>query len=185
MLNITIPMWLLLTIAGLPNLLLVMIVLRLLRLRRSKKQSIAPDRQRPSATVSGAGFSGQLQQQILTQQIDAVFNALFTIIETERIKLKALVGHAYEREGQILGENFKLDNSEPEAYENIDEETASLTVSQIQENIRPTVVSMAQDGLTPDEIARHLSISRAEVALVLKMNAVRNGHVGRKMRAVA
>lgn len=181
MLDISIPMWLLLTIAGLPNLLLVMLVFRLLRLRRRKKQPIAAERQRPVATPGRTGFNDQVQQQILTQQIDAVFDALFTIIESERIKLKALVGHSYGPEGQIRNDRFEPNNSKSEAYENMDDKPAS----KVREKSRPTVVSLAGDGLTPDEIALHLGLSKAEVALALKMNAARNGHVGRKMRAVA
>ena len=37
------------------------------------------------------GFGKQMNQMILEQQIDSVFTALITIIETEQIKLKALL----------------------------------------------------------------------------------------------
>lgn len=182
MLNITIPMWLLLTIAGLPNLMLLALVVRLMRLRKRKKNQMTAQAQ-PVAPAAFQGFDDQVHQQIITQQIDAVFNALFAIIETERIKLKALVTHTYDQESSSTPLPVAPELKDPAETRTVVEKP--VQPSRDRQMARPTVASLAEDGLTPDEIAEHLGYSKAEVALALKMNAARNGQVGRKMRAVA
>ncbi|MBT8338839.1 MAG: hypothetical protein HKP58_10610 [Desulfatitalea sp.] len=178
MLNITIPMWLLLTVAGLPNLCLVLLVLRMMRLRRRKKPALASHT--PSDLHPGVdGFGRHIHREILSQQIDTVFTALYTIIESEHMKLTALVNQTRrsvdfaERGGRTIAS--PQTTSPHPTRDDAPMDTAT----------EPTIISLAEEGLSADDIADVLQLSRAEVALALKVKAAREGRVGRQVRAVA
>lgn len=179
MLNIAIPMWVLLAVAGLPTMILLMLSLRLMRLKRYKKR--APGRPSNDIALPDADFEGfgkQMDQMILEQQIDSVFGALSTIIETERIKLKALLGRA---SGDVSHRTYnEVLAKEPNPSAHRYEETAT-TVSG-SKNERPTIAEMVADGKTPEEIARLLGLSQTEAALAIKIHG---GRRGKRLEAVA
>ncbi|KJS30380.1 MAG: hypothetical protein VR64_16970 [Desulfatitalea sp. BRH_c12] len=177
MLNLTIPLWLLLTAAGLPSVCLVMLVLRLMHIKAVKGKHLAhlaatKEISRPE------GFSVQIHQQILEQQIDAVFNALGTIMETERVKLKVLVKHSWP--AFDVNPVSKISPVETVAPLSAAEEDPPESLPS-----SPSISGLKAEGLTSEEIARHLGLSHSEVALALKMKAGRKNISGCQMRAVA
>jgi hypothetical protein len=177
MLNLTIPLWLLLTAAGLPSVCLVLLVLRLIHIKATKGKHLAhlaatKEIPRPE------GFSVQIHQQILEQQIDAVFNALVTIMETERAKLKVLVKHSWA--AFDINPVSKISSPETAAPLRASEEDPTETLPS-----SPTISNLKAEGLTSEEIARRLGLSHSEVALALKMKAGRKNSPGCQMRAVA
>lgn len=180
MLSITIPLWLLLTSAGLPTLLLLMLIVRLIRAKR-KKKSIASTRFQPIVALSRSPeFNDQIHQELLEQQIDAVFNVLAAVMEAEHIKLKVLAGHTLPSVpvGQRLPSDTGLHYDAPS-----DDDGRHLRQS--APSLGQSIITMAKEGMTPPQIARRLGLSRAEVDLALKMNNSLKNKVGTKMKAVA
>jgi hypothetical protein len=101
MLSITLPLWMTVTAAGLPALCLALLCIRLVRKKRHKAAcKVNPQHAAESNYLIGSvGFADQVHYQILEQQIDSVFDALATIIETERRKLKALTAPCFSSGG--------------------------------------------------------------------------------------
>ena len=90
--DITIPLWVLLAVAGLPTMILLMLSVRLMRIKRYRtKVAAQPKMESVPRQTAWEGFGRQMDHMILEQQIDSVFGALATILETERVKLKALI----------------------------------------------------------------------------------------------
>jgi hypothetical protein len=176
MFDVSIPIWPIITTAGLPAVLLLVIGLWLIRLKRRSKQRRMM-RRSPEPSV---GFDGRVHQQLLEQQIDAVFNTLITIIETERVKLKALVGYSVPSAEAAQTESLKYttryDDSPMESNHLIEPPDRSLGLS---------IAAMSKKGMTAEQIARRLGLSESELSLAVKMNNSRKAGVGGKMRAVA
>lgn len=88
--SITLPVWQFIGAVALPSMLLVMLVARLLaKKRRFRENSAIPmDHYR---MVTAGTYDNRIYQEMVSQQIDSVFNALNAVIEAERVKLKALV----------------------------------------------------------------------------------------------
>ncbi|MBI5063343.1 MAG: hypothetical protein HZB87_07765 [Desulfatitalea sp.] len=179
MLSITIPLWLLLSAAGLPALILIGLCLRLMRMRHNKEALAAVA---PAPEAAPAAFDDRIHRQLLEQQIDAVFDVLTTLIETERCKLKALVNHAMPLT-EALASAPATPAHVPRTVEalRIDAPAAEMADVPIARNI----ANLAEEGLAAAEIAKHLGLSLSEVTLALKMKAGRNPHLGRKVMAVA
>lgn len=182
MLDITIPLWLLLTVAGLPALILIALSSRLIRIKRRKNALAASEQMSDIGLGASAGFDDRIHRQLLEQQIDAVFNVLSMLIETERVKLKALVSHALPVAEVQPPRIDKPENAVDLAPMN-ESTPATGTLNAVP--VAESISNLAAEGLAAGEIARRLGLSLSEVALALKMKAGRNAHVGRKMRAVA
>ncbi|MDA8138544.1 MAG: hypothetical protein M0036_07790 [Desulfobacteraceae bacterium] len=180
MLSITIPLWLMLTTAGVPTLLLALLVIRLLRVkhRRKPQRSTQPVPSQQDKFINH--FSGQMHHEIMEQQIDAVFNALATVLETERIKLKALVTHALPAMA-LPTKPIITSIQSPAVRLSADYEP----VQPAETTIAQQIAGMVKDGMSSEEIAKHLGISQAEITLAMKMNAGRVGETGGKLRAIA
>ncbi|MFZ1984878.1 MAG: hypothetical protein WAU91_10725 [Desulfatitalea sp.] len=179
MLDITIPLWFLLTVAGLPAVILIALSARLIRMKRKQHTHATSDQMADIGLGAPVSFNEQIHRQLLEQQIDAVFNVLSILIETERVKLKALVSHALP-----VAEAEPPRSARPEKavdLPQINEASPMMATVPVTQNI----ANLAQEGLAAGEIARRLGLSLSEVALALKMKAGRNAHVGRKMQAVA
>jgi plasmid maintenance system antidote protein VapI len=167
--TITLPLWQIATAAGVPTCLLLMLVLRLLRLKR-KRQSI-----QPTITAKPPERFGEfIQQQVMSQQIDAIFNALAAVIEAERIKLKALILHSFPGQSQP-----------PSSTSCMHEKSASFKENEKEPTVGQSIVELADEGIRADEIARKLGISKNEVALAIKMNRGASEPKRARLEAVA
>lgn len=187
MLDITFPILLIVVAAGLPSLALLLLIITLMRLRgKKKKQSINDFRHDPVEPFSPYinGFDGHIHHELLEQQIDAVFNALSTVLETERIKLKALVNHAPP--AAVTPPPPRPSHHVAEA-----ESTSPPSNTPPRPAAEPTiaeqVAAMTEDGMTGIQIAKQLGLSQAEVTLAMKMSGGGKikGRIGRKVQAVA
>ena len=181
MLDITIPMWVLLAVAGLPTMILLMLSFRLMRIKRYKNRALA--QQTPDTTMQGLprdGFGKQMDQMILEQQIDSVFSALVTILETERIKLKALVCRSQSEVSPAAYD--AIFNSRSDHGKDRHEDTVTAVSRPKQERTSISVAQMVAEGSAPEEIARRLGLSQTEVALAMKIHG---GRRGQRLEAVA
>lgn len=94
MIHLNIPFWLFGAIVGTVCCVLLCIALaigyrvRRLRTRRGHASSIE--------TMAATLLTSHFQQNLMAMQVDAVFDALAALIETERLKLKALVAPAFQ-----------------------------------------------------------------------------------------
>lgn len=170
---VTIPVWLLLTAAGIPTLCGLFLAWGLLRLKRRRKPTASAQPAEPP--IAGRdGFNERIHPHILSQHIDAVFNALTTVIEAERTKLKALAFHTLP----------------PEAVTALpivtDKDAKRQRLADIgQGAINRDIAACAADGLKADEIAHRLGLSRAEVSLALKLSPQSQPKRHTKLEAVA
>jgi hypothetical protein len=172
--TVTLPTWIFLFFAVV--LITAFAALLIRRHIRKHKVRMPPAESPPAQSMpSPSGFSTSIHHQILIQQIDNVFNALSAVIETERTKLKALIGHGpfpEMRSSTDLQMPQQLSNDSPEAHHSGDGVVAD-------------VVRLSHQGVPPEEIARQLAISFNEVMLAIKMNTS-NGNKGRaRLEAVA
>jgi hypothetical protein len=189
MLSITIPLWMTLTAAGLPALCLILLCVRLVRRRRhTAARKTNPQRvAEPNYLTGSVGFADQVHYQILEQQIDSVFDALATIIETERRKLKALTTPCFSLEGG----SPPISRFQPRATARPDESAADKDPAdqqgsaQADRPVSEQVAALAGSGLTPEQIAQRLSLSVTEVSLAMKIQSGRANRLGNKMAAVA
>ena len=169
------PIWILIGVIGIADICLVWWCLTLMR--RSKKA----DRRGPVQDDTPAWAeqwvpSNQFQQNLVGLQIDAVFNGLTALIDTERIKLKSL-----------LGQMASPDQNAPQSYRvghHHANEQQERPETQI-ETIAQQIVQIADSGEKPAGIANQLGISLAEVELAMKMRAARRPPASRKLEAVA
>jgi hypothetical protein len=94
MIHLNIPFWLFGAIVGTVCCVLLATALAIgYRVRRLKsRQGHASSMQAMAASL----LTNHFQQNLMSMQVDAVFDSLAALIETERIKLKALVAPAYQ-----------------------------------------------------------------------------------------
>ncbi|WP_054031333.1 hypothetical protein [Desulfatitalea tepidiphila] len=179
MLSITIPVWLLFAVAGLPTLLLLGLGIRLMRLKRHRNKQ--QEKQVPEARIglSPEGFDRQMNQAILQQQIDAVFHAMLTILQTEQIKLKALVQQVHTAPNTI-----ETTDAQTQVLCKIEPEQRAENQPRSPEP-RPSVAEMINNGLKTEEIGRRLGLSQSEIALAMKIHAGRNGNGTERVGRVA
>jgi hypothetical protein len=179
MLNITIPVWLLFAVAGLPTLLLLGLGIRLMRLKRHRNKHQEERTPEARMGLSPEGFDRQMNQAILQQQIDAVFHAMLTILQTEQIKLKALVQQVH-----TAPNTFESGDAHARALCRIEPEQRAEAQPRSPEP-RPSVAEMINNGLKTEEIVRRLGLSQSEVALAMKIHAGRNGNGTERVARVA
>ena len=175
MATISQPVWVLVGLIGIADLCLFWWCIILLR--RSRKSN-----ERSAAVVQNGVSPGQsyaldqFQHNLVGQQIDAVFNGLAALIETERIKLKSLIR---PMTSFTIGEPAAV-NAHPDAME-APSEIDPPQVSAIGQQ----VVQFAASGKKPNDIAHQLGISLAEVNLAMQFQSAIRSQSGRKLEAVA
>ncbi|MEJ2158476.1 MAG: hypothetical protein P8X96_24390 [Desulfobacteraceae bacterium] len=176
MTDITIPIWLFAVSAGIPCLSFLGLLLFFLRkIRKPYKDMLSEDPIQSKETPRSQ--NGPFHLDLLSMQIDAVFNGLNAIIETERIKINTLLNNSvalgsdavhlqpsqlHRTKAQVPGKNNK-------EIPDLDEDIADL----------------ADAGGQPEEIADEMGLSMAEVELALKMRANRQRSQQRRLEAVA
>ena len=149
----TLPVWVFILSVGTPIICLLMLVTGLLRRKRKERPWIGAASSAPAVQH----FGRHIHHQVLVQQIDAIFKALVTVIEAERIKLNALVMHAALPEG-----------TGPSVH-SVKEAAGDAAISESADDTGRTAAAMALDGMSAEQIARVLGLSHSEVALALKV----------------
>jgi hypothetical protein len=179
--DITIPLWVLLAVAGLPTMILLMLSVRLMRIKRYRNKAAAqPKMESAPRQTAWEGFGRQMDHMILEQQIDSVFGALATILETERVKLKALI---CRNPGGISSTAYdEMLKSKREPLNDRYEDTQHEAVHPRPQEKPRTMAQMVAEGVAPEEIAERLGLSQAEAALAVKIH---NGRRGQRLEAVA
>ncbi|MCJ8501288.1 hypothetical protein [Desulfatitalea alkaliphila] len=180
MLSMSIPLWLVMTAAGVPTLCLLLLSLGLLRTRR--KRRILAGAPRPVENPASArSVTATIHRQLLEQQIDTVFDGLMAMIEAERMKLHALITYAMPTEtmhapARSVPAAEKPATPSPGTAPEPDEQ--ELPVAQ-------QVLLLADEGLPAEEIAYRLGLSTMEVHIALKMHAGDTRAKGGRLEAVA
>jgi hypothetical protein len=163
MLEVNIPIWLLLTAAGLPLLLAAGV---LYKERRKKGQKAGnPCISLDERIVRPEAFGIQIHQQLLEQHVDGAFSTVLAVLEAERCKLKALLKHSY--------------SGAPADFMSPDAQSCSI-LPPFEEDpasdmpIAQRISVLMTQGIPAEKVAHHLGISQTEVTLALKMNGRRS-----------
>lgn len=169
MINLSIPFWLMGTIVCVICLGLLGVALLIgYKIRKLKYQG---SEVLQSSSITTAMLNNHFQHNLLAMQIDAVFNSLNALIETERIKLKALVAPSLQPFQAV----------EPPA----DEAATFIDDAETSENQQPhePIVGIIQHDIS-EEINRGEDLSNAELELAEKMRSFQKDEP-RKLEAVA
>ncbi len=169
MINLSIPFWLFGTIIGVVCFGLMATALAIgYKVRKLKSQN---GRETQLVDMATARLNNHFQENLLGMQVDAVFDSLSALIETERIKLKALVAPTL----QSIPSSVPRDRQEP-VLNHIQEE-------QVVKNME-TLVAENDQGSMDRWLSEGLSLSRAERELAEKMRSFQEEN-HRKLDAVA
>jgi hypothetical protein len=169
MINLNIPFWLMGTIVGVICLCLLGVALSIGYKIRALRSQASEDLQ--SVSITTAMLNNHFQHNLLAMQVDAVFNSLNALIETERIKLKALVAPSLQH----------LHDVEPPADDAptlSDDPQSGMN----QLDSRPKIDSARRD--LPMEADNIENLSKAEMELAEKMSTFKSDD-HRKLEAVA
>lgn len=177
---ISLPIWILAAAIGTPSLCLLWLVLSLIRRKRSARRTLSR-RTNDLQQFEQRLHADQFHQSLSSLQIDAVFNGLVALIETERIKLKAMMG--VNPSLAAFAETPSCSVSSGDA--NPSPARAEESDDAIDDAIDQQIVQYAAEGQNPAAIASHLGLSLAEVDLAMKMRAAKASKPGRKLEAVA
>jgi hypothetical protein len=171
MTSITLPFWIFALSFGVPIFLFLCLMgFFLCKIRHPKKNQFA------TLSMQQLGNS-QFHSDLLCSQIDTIFSGLNAILESERLKIQALLGHG----------NINL----------LDAQTAPVEADSSMDNTAPQpskkdVPSFEQqytmhsqfDGRQVDA-AQTSGLSQTEIDLAMKMRSSRDASQVRKLEAVA
>ena len=156
MTSIALPVWMVITMVGAPCICLFGALIRMAKLRRQHK---CADSDHPTAPFAMKPMmNSAFQNDLHALQIDAIFNALSALIETERIKLKSLICPALSQVSELPIEHHH--NREAGA-----EHFPTNPAMSISDQIAAKVAAGERAG----DIANDLGISRSEVELAISM----------------
>lgn len=121
----------------------------------------------------------QFHNDLLSLQIDTIFNGINAIIETERIKIRSLLNASGHMDLNTAG----LDKT-PCAIPEMEPRTAP----EAKENgpsFEQQIANYSASGHQPDDIANEMGMSQSEVELAMTMRSLREKPQDRKLVAVA
>lgn len=121
----------------------------------------------------------QFHNDLLTLQIDAIFNGMNAIIETERIKIRSLLNGSGHTDLNAAG----LDQSRC-AIPEMEPRTASAA-KENSPSFEQHIADYSASGQAPDDIANEMGMSQSEVELAMMMRSLREKPQDRKLVAVA
>ena len=176
MTDITIPIWLLALSGGVPCVSFISLLVFILRkIRKPNKELFVQIPTPPMADAKPEPH--QFHRDLLAQQIDAVFNGLNAIIETERVKMNTLL-------------NSPMSPGMDAPVPKQDAQPRHLVQSVVQpcktaSSLDEQISKIAAIGGQPEEIADEMGLSQAEVELALQMRSSREAFQHRKLEAVA
>jgi hypothetical protein len=175
MTDITIPIWLFAVSAGVPCLSFLGLLFFLLRkIRKPYQEMLAeapiPEKKEPRS------WNRPFHHDLLSLQIDTIFNGLNAIIETERIKINTLLGN-----GSLGNESVQLQQHQQsrQALQPLGKNKNEIP------NIDEQIAILADSGGQPEQIAEATGLSQAEVELAIKMRTTRTSGQHPRLEAVA
>lgn len=175
MVPIILPVWLIGTAIGIPAIALVGLIVS----RRRKKRKQRTSRQQvsfPIPSEAGPSAAAPFHQDLCLMQIDAVFDGLAALIETERLKLKRMMA----AQGPVqTGEPLQ---SQPEALLQREDtvegdDRAAGSVSETA-SAEPSVMDAR-------EMASRFGVSVAEAELAMKFQNISSLGGNHRLEAVA
>lgn len=177
--TITIPFWIFALSLGVPCVSLLFLMGFLLRkIRNPKKNKFA---NMCLQRVEDQQASNQkFHSDLLRMQVDTIFNGLNAIIETERIKINALLSPnnniLFETKGTPVETKKEMVSQETQDRP----ETKS-----VEPTLEQQMVNIVSSGEDLDEIATELGLSQTEIDLAMRMRSSKASNQGRKLEAVA
>ena len=209
MFSISIPVWLLSVCVGFPTLTLLTLIVSLVRSkrRRTRKEDVTKEggfnqdvnmmahqsqnhlfnaQNNVLRYSENARQDDNVHRMILDMQIEAVFQSLATIIETEKVKLKALVGTAGAYMPQAGHEDEPRERAS-DPREDRFKQPEAIVDNKREFELADQITEMAADGVTPKVIAKRLGLSLSEVVLAIRMkqNVVDDAGDGYGLKAIA
>lgn len=178
---ISLPIWAFSAAVGIPSISLFWLVLSLIRRKRKARQA-HPKPANATPWPERQILTDQFRQNLNAIQIDAVFNGLVALIETERLKLKALMGINIMPE---TSQETLTPDSRNERMENTAAQPNPEDHHAPCRDIDQQIAQCAADGKNPAAIAGQLGLSLAEVDLAMKIRASKAQKNTRKLEAVA
>ncbi len=173
MTTVALPIWLLITILTLPMICLFGMLIRSVCKRHPRSRTASDTSAACDSAMGNLGMKSAFHQDLYALQIDAVFNALSALIETERIKLKSLLcpTPAYF----------------PEMPLSISPANSQLAACEIpaQLSLNQQIAERAAMGESVGDIAGALDISQSEVELAISMNSEHLSGRQNRLEAVA
>lgn len=174
---ITIPIWIFALSLGGPGLIFLGLVGLILGKIRSphKNEFVNLSLQ---CTADRQSSDQQFHNDLLGKQIDTIFNGLNAIIETERLKINALLNSNHNilrvDKAASMETSNKMDIEQvPRAYEM----DAPTNLPEIEKN------TAAQEQ--EDDFDNEMGLSQTEIDLAMIMRLTGKNHSGRKLEAVA
>lgn len=178
MTNIVLPIWMFIIVMGLPSLCLLGLAMHIKNNKQARqfKDESSEQSETPQKTDYFNGMTNNsFQSDLHALQIDAVFNALSALVETERLKLKSLLCPKLTAPVNFLEEQ---NHTETQLDTN---QAIDMGISKI--NLQ--IAEMAELGESAGKIANQLGISQSEVDLALSINSTPGQDHHQRLEAMA
>ncbi len=173
----SLPIWILVGVVTFADICLLFWCFTLMRRSRNTNLRAAIPEEAMAGFEQPRIPAHQFQHNLVDLQIDAVFDGLAALIDTERIKLKSLLGQmASPNSCAPRPQDAGPEESEDRIGDVVEEQAADLAQQ---------IAQIAASGQRPAGIANQLGISLAEVELAMKMQATRRTAAPTKLEAVA
>lgn len=178
MTTIAVPLWILACLIGIPLLSLLWLLGMLIKKIRKPQNDMLGNVAMQYLNTHQAAHS-QFHNDLLALQIDAIFNGMNAIIETERIKIRSLLNGSGNIDlNKVRGHKPPCVVSEMEA------QTESV-VKEKDHSVEQQIADYLASGNQPDDIAGEMGISQSEVELAMTIRSLRAKPHDRKLVAVA
>lgn len=178
MTTISVPFWIFACSMGIPMLSLLWLLGMLIKKIRKPEKDILGNVALQYLNTHQATNS-QFHNDLLSRQIDAVFNGMNAIIETERIKIRSLLSG----NGNI-GLNTASVHKSPCVLSEMKPQTAPVA-EENDTSLEQRIANYSASGNQLDDIANEMGISQSEVELAMTMRSLREKPQDRKLVAVA
>jgi hypothetical protein len=173
------PVWILVTLIGLADFLIFLWCIILIRRNRNRRNNAVATEDFEFLSEPAAQ-PAVFRQNLTCMQIDAVFDGLVALIETERVKLKTMM---HPMTAPLMPE-LASPPDPPDDQVGVNESTLNFS-QRPAPTLDEQITRFAASGKKPAAIASQLGISLAEVNLAMRMHAGERSPAGHKLEAVA
>jgi hypothetical protein len=171
MTSITLPFWIFALAFGVPIFMFLCLVVFLLRkIRHPKRDHFT------NISMQQLG-SPQFHSDLLCSQIDTIFSGLNAIIETERLKIQALLSHGHINLSDGRSAPVEVDSS-------MDHTVPQPSKTATQSFEQPFTMPGESDDRQVDAIQTS-GLSQTEIDLAMRMGCPTDANQTRKLEAVA